>query len=210
MAHFKSVRPSLGVFFGSIASTLQPRYYSISSSPSLHRNTVHITCAVVDEPSPTGRRHRGVASTWLSNAAAGTSELPVFIRTSTFRLPKQPSDPVVMVGPGTGLAPFRGFLQERAAQKASGKALGPAFLFFGCRRKSEDYIYEEELAQYMRDGDLAALEEAFSREGSEKVYVQHRLMDRAAEVWDLLKGGRGVFYVCGDDGGNTRGSALRS
>ena len=198
LAHFKSVKPTLGGFFGSLAPVLQPRYYSISSSPALHPDAVHVSCAVVDEPSPTGRRHRGVASTWLSGAVASSSELPVFIRTSTFRLPKDPSTPIVMVGAGTGLAPFRGFLQERAAQQSKGAALGPALLFFGCRRRSEDYIYEEELAESVRQGHLTGLEEAFSREGAEKVYVQHRLRQRAAEIWGLLKGGKGVFYVCGD------------
>ena len=198
LAHFKSVKPTLGGFFGSLAPVLQPRYYSISSSPALHPNTVHVTCAVVDEPSPTGRRHRGVASTWLSGAIASSSELPVFIRTSSFRLPKDPSAPIVMVGPGTGLAPFRGFLQERSVQQSKGRALGSALLFFGCRRRSEDYIYAEELAECVRGGQLTTLEEAFSREGAEKVYVQHRLQQRAAEIWGLLKGGKGVFYVCGD------------
>jgi NADPH-ferrihemoprotein reductase len=109
-----------GAFFGSVAPRLQVRFYSISSSPKHQPGHIHITCAVVNETTGTGRLHEGVASYFLKRAAVGTP-VPVFVRRSTFRLPKDATTPVVMVGPGTGLAPFRGFLQERAAQIDAGE-----------------------------------------------------------------------------------------
>lgn len=121
---------STGAFFGSIAPRLQVRFYSISSSPKQHPGHLHITCAVVHEKVGSGRLHEGVASYFLKRAAVGTP-VPVFVRHSTFRLPKDTSTPIIMIGPGTGLAPFRGFLQERAAQIDAGMLLLVSYCFHG-------------------------------------------------------------------------------
>lgn len=144
---FPSAKPTLGVFFARLAPRMRPRYYSISSSPRAacgHPPRVAITAAVVDAVAPSGRRHRGVATTHLA-ALAPSATVPSALRSSTFRLPRDSTTPIVMVGPGTGLAPFRGFLQEREAAAAEGAVLGPALLFFGCRHPQQDYLYREEL-----------------------------------------------------------------
>lgn len=199
LAAFPSARPSLGAFFGSISPRLQPRYYSISSSPKMHPTSVHITCAVVTEIMPTGRVHNGVASTWLARLTPG-QKIPVFLRSSSFKLPKNIESPVIMVGPGTGLAPFRGFVQERQADAANGKELGPAVLYFGCRNRNQDYIYKNELEAAAKDGSLTRLELAFSREGKNKDYVQHHMAQDGGELWQLLtqKDAPGYLYICGD------------
>lgn len=178
MQAFPSAKPSLGAFFGSICARVQPRYYSISSSPSAAPNHIHITAAVVHEKKPSGRIHKGVCTNWLSTQELGAIA-PMHVRKSHFKLPADPTVPIVMVGPGTGIAPFRGFLQERAKLNSKGVALGPALLFFGCRRRDVDYIYQEELEGYVNDGTLTALYLAFSRELDHKVYVQHKLLENS-------------------------------
>ena len=116
---------------------------------------------------------------------------------STFRLPADPATPIIMIGPGTGFAPFRGFLQERAALKARGNAIGPSLLFFGCRLPEQDFLYEDELRQFEADG-VTQLSTSFSRvEGQPKCYVQDEIHARRDEVWQLLEVGA-VVYVCGD------------
>ncbi|KAF5832213.1 hypothetical protein DUNSADRAFT_11970 [Dunaliella salina] len=194
---FPSVKPSLGAFFGCIAPRMQPRYYSISSSPKAHPSAVHITASVVRDVMPTGRVHEGIATTFLQNAPVGT-KVPSFIRPSHFKLPPSPQQPIIMVGPGTGLAPFRGFLQERAALRKSGCSLGPAKLFFGCRHSRHDYLYQEELAKHLVGGELSELHAAFSREGPQKDYVQHHMARDGDHVWDLLAKQQGYLYMCGD------------
>lgn len=196
LADFPSAKPSIGAFFGSISPRLQPRYYSISSSPICNPQSVHITCAVVCETMPTGRVHHGVASTWLSTLNKG-STIPIFLRSSSFKLPKRPDAPIIMVGPGTGFAPFRGFIQERMANKAG---LGDAYLYFGCRKKTMDFIYEDEMHNALENGAISKLEVAFSREGKEKDYVQHHIAKDGKDVWSLLrnKENPGYLYICGD------------
>jgi NADPH-ferrihemoprotein reductase len=201
MEDYPSVVPDVGLFFGAIAPRLAPRYYSISSSPAANKNIVTATVAVVKEKVATGRMHEGVASTFLQRAAEG-QKIPIFVRTSTFRLPENSEAPVIMIGPGTGYAPFRGFLQERTVLKASGAKLGPALLFFGCRNSANDFIYADEMQLALSEGVITSLDVAFSRDGPKKVYVQDKIIDKASTVYPIVKGtvgkNEGAVYICGD------------
>jgi cytochrome P450/NADPH-cytochrome P450 reductase len=186
--------------FLEMLSPLSPRYYSISSSPTMTPGRCSVTVGVVRAPalSGNGGTFEGVCSNYLARAEAGDTVHGVIRETTAegFRLPEDPQRPLVMVGPGTGLAPFRGFIQERAAQVERGEALGDAMLFFGCRHPEQDFIYAEELKAWSHRG-LMTLHTAFSRAGERKVYVQDLIREQGAAVWKLLEAGA-VIYVCGD------------
>jgi len=175
-----------------------PRYYSISSSPLADPGRCSITVAVVEGPARSGRgNYQGVCSNFLRRQGDG-SVIHAFVKETTagFRLPEDPARPLIMIGPGTGLAPFRGFLRERAAQKAQGNQIGDAILFFGCRHPQQDYIYGDELQGYAGQG-LAKLYVAFSRMDGTKTYVQDLVREHWSEVWKLIERGAKI-YVCGD------------
>lgn len=178
---------------------MTPRYYSISSSPRAFADRCSITVGVVREPAWSGRgTFEGVVSTYLDRHVAGRT-IDAFVKDSKsgFCLPDDPSRPIVMIGPGTGLAPFRGFLQERAALQRDGAALGRALLFFGCRHPDRDFLYCDELERYAADG-MVELHVAFSRlDPAHKTYVQNRIAEHADDVWSILEQ-NGVVYVCGD------------
>ncbi|XP_050667173.1 NADPH--cytochrome P450 reductase isoform X1 [Leptidea sinapis] len=180
---------------------LQPRYYSISSSPKLHPETVHVTAVVVKYKTATGRINKGVATTWLAEHKPEEGKplprVPVYIRKSQFRLPLQSQTPIVMVGPGTGLAPFRGFLQERSFARKNGKDVGDTILYFGCRHRDQDYIYQQELEEFEKNGDVQ-LNVAFSRDQDKKIYVTHLLENNLEQLWDIIGKRNGHFYICGD------------
>ena len=179
--------------FTALLPKLQPRLYSISSSPKAHPGEVHLTVAVVRYDGH-GRPCKGVCSTFLAERAGENVPVPVFIQTSHgSRLPADPAAPVIMIGPGTGIAPFRAFLEERRAIGAKGKN----WLFFGDQKCATDFLYADELENFRRDGHLTRLDTAFSRDQADKIYVQHRMLEAAAEFWSWLESGAHV-YVCGD------------
>ena len=172
---------------------LQPRLYSISSSLKAHPGEVHLTVAVV-RYELNGRARKGVCSTFFADRVGPETKVPVFVHKSpSFKLPPDGSRPIIMVGPGTGVAPFRAFLEERRAIAATGKN----WLFFGDQRAAYDFLYREELEAMKNDGLLARLDTAFSRDQEQKIYVQDRMLENAGEIWSWLQEG-GYFYVCGD------------
>ncbi|MEU0402147.1 bifunctional nitrate reductase/sulfite reductase flavoprotein subunit alpha [Streptomyces sp. NPDC006197] len=172
---------------------LRPRLYSISSSPLAHPGEVRLTVSVVRYTNDLGRDRRGVCSTYLADCA-DDGPVQVFVRRSPgFRPPADPSTPMVMVGPGTGVAPFIGFLQDRLARGHT----APNWLFFGEQREATDFYHRRELESYLDSGHLDRLDLAFSRDQRNKVYVQDRMRENGARLWQWLRDGA-HFYVCGD------------
>ncbi|HEY7088688.1 MAG TPA: sulfite reductase subunit alpha [Tepidisphaeraceae bacterium] len=189
-----SSRPPAAYFVDALG-TLQPRLYSISSSPKAHIDQVHLTVAAVRYLNRTGRRVTGVASTYLADRVRPGEKVRVFVHESkNFSLPEKHDVPIIMIGPGTGIAPFRAFLHERRALGARGRS----WLFFGDQRASCDYLYRDELDEFKRDGHLSKLDTAFSRDQDRKVYVQHRMAENAPELWKWIEGEGAHVYVCGD------------
>jgi len=172
---------------------LSPRLYSIASALKAHPKQVHLTVAIVRWESH-GRPRKGLCSTFLAERSNDETPVPVFIQPSPhFRLPANSDLPVIMVGPGTGIAPFRAFLEERIATGARGRN----WLFFGHQHEATDFFYRDELTAARERGALTRLDTAFSRDQPEKIYVQHRMIEQARELWSWLQDGA-HFYVCGD------------
>lgn len=171
-----------------------PRLYSIASSQAKHPNEVHLTVAIVRYETH-GRKKKGLVSGYLADhTTLGESSVPIFVAPNKhFKLPDDPSAPVIMVGPGTGIAPFRAFLEQREVDGAK----GPNWLFFGDQRRSLDFLYEDEFTAWQSSGLLTKLSTAFSRDQTQKIYVQDRMKENAAELWSWLQNGA-YFYVCGD------------
>lgn len=172
---------------------LQHRAYSISSSPKAHEGEVHLTVAAVRWMHE-NRLHNGVCSTFLADHVPEGAQAGIFMSPNkSFRVPQDDSVPMIMVGPGTGVAPFRAFLEERRERGAT----GANWLFFGDQTRESDFIYEDEIAAFSTSGLLTRLDLAFSRDQAEKVYVQHRMVENGKDLYAQLEEG-GYFYVCGD------------
>lgn len=172
---------------------LSPRLYSISSSPAAHGAQIHTTVAVVRFAAH-NRDRGGVCSTFFADRTSIADRLPIYIQANRkFKLPSDPAAPIIMIGPGTGVAPFRGFLHERRALGHNGRN----WLFFGERSSVTDFLYREELESMHADGHLTRIDTAFSRDNGYKIYVQDRMMEQAPQFWNWLQDGASV-YVCGD------------
>ena len=181
-----------GEEFVGVLKKLQPRLYSIASSPNAHPEEVHLTVAIV-RYNTHGRDRGGVCSTYLADRVGDVCSGVFVHNNKAFRLPEDLSKDVIMVGPGTGIAPFRAFLEEREVSKASGRN----WLFFGNPYRATDFIYEDQINGWVENGTLSKLDLAFSRDQEEKIYVQDKMLEAGADLWEWLQGG-GYFYVCGD------------
>ena len=188
-ARFESVAGFL-----SHLSPVVPRLYSIASSFQTHPGEVHL-CITVVRYETHGRPKKGLASGFFADHSdMFVKNIPVYVQESrTFRLPKDPSTDIIMCGPGVGLAPFRAFIEQRVLDGATGRN----WLFFGEQHRATDFLYGEEWQEYQRKGSLHRLDLAFSRDQSQKVYVQHRMLEQAKDIWAWLQNGA-YFYVCGD------------
>ncbi|KAI5955143.1 cprA [Candida jiufengensis] len=199
---------------------LTPRYYSISSSSMREKTTINITAVVETEIEPDNRIVSGVVTNLLKDIEISKNKstekplvtydlkgprskydnykLPVHVRRSTFKLPSSSKTPIILVGPGTGVAPLRGFIRERITQQENDVNIGSSLLFYGCRNENEDYLYKDEWSEYAKKlGDKFEIITAFSRSTSKKVYVQHKILENSTKINDLLQQGA-IIYVCGD------------
>jgi len=185
-------QPNLSVEdFTGLLRPMPPRLYSIASSLNAHTDEVHLTVAVVRYDTH-GRERKGVCSSYLAERVG--ESLPCYFHPNkNFKLPEDNDKPIIMVGPGTGIAPFRAFIEERNAIGAKGEN----WLFFGDRSQKTDYLYRSEWESYQKDGLLNRLDLAWSRDQDEKIYVQHKMLEKGAELWSWLENGA-LFYVCGD------------
>lgn len=193
IADFPAENLSPQAFVGCLRK-LPPRVYSIASSLKQHPDEVHLTVAAVRYQSH-GRDRKGVGSTFLADRIGEDTTIPVYIdRNTNFRLPADPSTPIIMIGPGTGVAPFRAFAEEREAVGASGKN----WLFFGDQHFETDFLYQVEWLRYLKSGVLTRMNVAFSRDQEQKVYVQHLMAEHGKELYAWLQEGA-YLYVCGDE-----------
>jgi cytochrome P450/NADPH-cytochrome P450 reductase len=199
---FPAINVPLDVFLD-VSPKLQPRFYSISSSNAMLPHVAHLTVGLVDEELPVANKHYlGVCSSYLNGLKAGDKAF-IFVQDTqtTFRVPSDPSTTMIMICAGTGLAPFRGFLQERKHVKETQGHVGKSYLFFGCRRPEYDYLYQDELAQFKAEGVLTDAFVAFSRKvPTKKEYVQDKLLEQKELVWELIKDSdpkKCIVYVCG-------------
>ena len=179
--------------FVALLTKLQPRLYSVASSLRVFPDCVHLIVDVVQYESR-GRVRKGVATGFLAERADNVP-VPVYPSSAKhFHMPEEQSVPLIMIGPGTGVAPFRAFLQERQAQGAKGKN----WLFFGAQREKCDYAYKEDWEKFSSDGILTKLDCAWSRDQAHKIYVQHKMLEHSAEIWKWIEGEGAQFFVCGD------------
>ncbi|CAJ0585257.1 unnamed protein product, partial [Mesorhabditis spiculigera] len=196
---FPSCRPDFDYLF-ELLPRLQARYYSIASSPKCMETQIHVTAVITEyelSDEHDTRNIKGVCTNWLNTRRSG-DKVPIFVRRSQMRLPYKSATPVILIGPGTGFAPFRGFIQERQFQKAQGKEVGKLMLFFGCRDPEKDFIYQDEILEYTANNVVTDLHVAFSRIPNQpKVYVQHLMWEQREAIWAILSKDANV-YVCGD------------
>jgi sulfite reductase (NADPH) flavoprotein alpha-component len=192
LAEFPSARLTPQEFVDHLRK-LMPRLYSIASSPRIYPKEIHLTVAVVRYQT-NGRDRVGVCTTYLADRVqVGTTLTPVFVSHSHFGPPEDPARDCIMVGPGTGIAPFRAFVQDRVAVGATGRN----WVFFGDQKRATDFLYESEWVEHVAQKHVARLDTAFSRDQLDKIYVQDRMRENAAEIWAWLSQGA-YFYVCGD------------
>ncbi|KAI9483368.1 MAG: hypothetical protein EXX96DRAFT_557953 [Benjaminiella poitrasii] len=194
LREFSSAKPPLQVL-AQIVAPIKPRHYSIASSQKMYNNAVHLLIVAVDWEINDKKRY-GQCTRYLSGLRVN-DRVTVSIKPSVMKLPPLDSQPVIMAGLGTGMAPFRAFIQERYLAKAAGKKVGPVVLYFGSRHRSMEYLYGEELEAYHADGVLSHMGLAFSRDQKEKVYIQHKMMEDAEMLADYLLNKKGHFYLCG-------------
>jgi sulfite reductase (NADPH) flavoprotein alpha-component len=179
--------------FCGLLRKLPPRLYSIASSHKAHPGEVHLTVAAVRYETH-GRKRKGVASTFVADLLDQSHTASVYTHANkNFKLPASGDTPIIMVGPGTGIAPYRAFIEERAANGDRGKS----WLFFGDQHYTYDFLYQLEWQDHLKSGALTRLDVAFSRDQKEKIYVQHRMLEKARDLWAWLEEGA-HFYVCGD------------
>lgn len=192
---FTSARPPLRALLAMIPD-IKPRHYSIASSQNMHPNAVHLLVVLVSWETPAGDTRFGQATRYLANLKEGQG-CTVCVKPSVMKLPENPMAPIIMAGLGTGMAPFRAFIEERAYQLSQGIAVGPITLYFGSRYRSKEYLYGDELEAYHHSGLLTHLRCAFSRDGPKKVYIQHLIQEDLNYVYKYLGQDEGTFYLCG-------------
>ncbi|KAK9717400.1 sulfite reductase [NADPH] flavoprotein component [Basidiobolus ranarum] len=195
LKEFTSAHPDIDDLV-QLVPPIKPRHYSIASSMKMHPNSVHLLVVLVDWTTSTGEERIGQCTRYLSQMKVG-DQLTVSIKPSVMKLPPRDEQPVIMAGLGTGMAPFRAFVQERAYLKAQGKQVGPMALYFGSRFRSSEYLYGEELEAYHAEGLLTHLQLAFSRDQKQKIYIQHKMQEDSQLLHQYMLQEDGHFYLCG-------------
>jgi len=198
LREFQSARPTLEQLMDMVPP-IKPRHYSISSSMKACPNSVHLLVVLVDWKTPKGRSRYGQCTRYMStlDPSKGDVYMSVDIKPSMMHLPPDPRQPIIMAGLGTGMAPFRAFVQERAWQKAQGMEIGPVMLYFGSRHRDEEYLYGDELDAYKEQGIISHLGLAFSRDQKQKVYIQDKILEDQKHISEFLVNHVGHFYLCG-------------
>lgn len=195
---FDSAKPPVDQLI-SLIPCIKPRLYSIASSPRYDRNVAELAIVILEWQTPSGKTRTGLGTDYVRRLKAG-DDVVCSITSGTFNFPEDPMTPMIMAGLGTGLAPFRAFAQEQAWKQQQGIATGPMWLFYGCRYKSKDYIFGDELEQWAKDDVITELHPAFSRDQKHKIYVQNRIEEQADNVAKDLIDNKGYFYLCGQAG----------